>query len=1188
MTQAAPSHRLACDGVRTHLRSAFGVIAAFSCALYATQTWSNIVQRADAVTGLQLGKVTERRISGGQAHIYQVTVPEGQYARVAIEHRGIELVVRLLGADGAVQIETECHGRDGRNVLEFTTGTLVALQIQVESRYPKAAAGEYRIEIGELRAATDRDRLLDEARRQDTGSARLYRSSAYDNARPVAQRALEIRERALGSDDPEVAASLNLLGLISAARGDFDSAEAFYRRALAIHDKGPGRDPVALAEVLDNLARSYTAKANYAEAERLATQALSMREAALGADHFLVAASLGTLDDLHATKGDARTAEVFSNRALEVAAKAYGPEDLTYADFMNRAGRVQTILGNYSLAEQLISRALEVRERIAGKDSLEASDSVYGAAYLYLQKGDSNIKSEQMFLRALAIKEKIAPGQLQVSGILNNLGLIAYRRSDLGAAETYFRRSMAIAERTVGPSHPRVAETLNDLGLVYWQRRDYASATEFFSRTLELCEKIYGFDSPRVAAALGNLGIMAKEMGDHEHAAGYFTRELAIEERSYGTRHPTVGHTVENLGILYRDEGDYARAEPMFLRALEITEPALGVEHPTVARHLRNLAHLYSAKGDFPNALKCLRRLAAIEEKNLPLNLAVGSERQKLAYFGPFGEMLEKIISFQVRQDAGDGDARDLAATTLLQRKGRVLDAMADSLGALRRRSNTEDLGVLGRLDAATSQLASLVLNGPRQISPAEHQRQITALTEQRDALENDVNRRSAGYFEPGDAVTLAAIKNAIPADAALVEFDIYRPYDPKTAVESTNSFGEPRYVAYVIRNRGDVRWNDLGSARDIDVAVDAWRQSLRDPTRIDAMQLARALDEKVMLPVRALTEGAAHLIVSADGQLNLVPFEALVDEQGRYLVQQYAISYLTTGRDLLRLQVARASKSDPVIMADPFFGEPSPAQMTRTARLQTSRTVQPTPGSGPPNAARRSITSADDLSSIYFAPLAGTGQEARTIQSLFPHARVLTGPGASKAALKQVDAPSILHIATHGFFLQEGGRKATEAPNAAGNLTRAVDAHVAIQNPLLRSGLALSGANLSKDAADDGILTALEAANLSLWGTKLVTLSACDTGVGEVRNGEGVYGLRRAFFLAGAETLVMSLWPVSDAVTREMMTAYYRGLKMGSGRGEALRQAQLAMLTRKNRQHPFYWASFIQAGEWANLDGQR
>jgi CHAT domain-containing protein len=206
----------------------------------------------------------------------------------------------------------------------------------------------------------------------------------------------------------------------------------------------------------------------------------------------------------------------------------------------------------------------------------------------------------------------------------------------------------------------------------------------------------------------------------------------------------------------------------------------------------------------------------------------------------------------------------------------------------------------------------------------------------------------------------------------------------------------------------------------------------------------------------------------------------------------------------------------------------------------------------------------------------------------LFPDAHVLTGPRATKAALKQLDAPSILHIATHGFFLQEVERHAARSPDEAANGTRAAGGTVAFQNPLLRSGLALSGANVDKGATDSGILTALEASNLNLWGTQLVTLSACDTGVGEVRSGEGVYGLRRAFFLAGAETLVMSLWPVSDYITREMMTDYYVGLKKGLGRGDALRQSQLVMLRRTNRRHPFYWASFIQAGEWANLDGQR
>jgi CHAT domain-containing protein len=353
----------------------------------------------------------------------------------------------------------------------------------------------------------------------------------------------------------------------------------------------------------------------------------------------------------------------------------------------------------------------------------------------------------------------------------------------------------------------------------------------------------------------------------------------------------------------------------------------------------------------------------------------------------------------------------------------------------------------------------------------------------------------------------------------------------------------------------------------------------LRDPRRRDTQQLARTLDQKIMQPLRPLLGDATHLLISPDGALSLIPFETLVDEQNRYLIERFSCTYLTSGRDLLRLPVARQSKSSPVVFANPQFGEP---ELLVTAKNRMPKLRGVTFDSRAKK--RQNETNGADLSNVYFAPLDGTHQEAQAIKSLFAEASVWTGMQATESLLKKVAAPRIIHIATHGFFLTD----TPQAANLSEEKTRAINASVKIENPLLRSGLALAGANLHKTSDDDGILTALEATGLNLWGTKLVTLSACDTGVGEVKNGEGVYGLRRAFVLAGTETLVMSLWPVSDYVTREMMTAYYKGLKQEQGRGEALRQVQLAMLKRKRREHPFYWASFIQAGEWANLDGKR
>jgi CHAT domain-containing protein len=523
-----------------------------------------------------------------------------------------------------------------------------------------------------------------------------------------------------------------------------------------------------------------------------------------------------------------------------------------------------------------------------------------------------------------------------------------------------------------------------------------------------------------------------------------------------------------------------------------------------------------------------------------------------------------------------DPNAAALAARVLLQRKGRVLDAMTDSLDALKQHSDPEDQALLDQLRAITAHIARLVLKGTEKISLSEYRKSLAELKEKKEELEAEVSRHSAEFRSASQPVTLETVQSTLPANTALLEFVSYRPFDPK-AVSNSNAYAGPRYAVYIIRKTGIPQGIDLGDAKQLQLKIENFRRALRDPLSTDLHPLSRDLDQTIMQPVRGLLRDAKQLLISPDGDLNLIPFEALVDEQGHYLVQRYSISYLTTGRDLLRMQVARASHGRPVIVANPSFGEPQGVEIAgaRPIKLQATSLRQQ----------RRSVTTASDLSSVYFAPLEGTAQEARSIKTLFPDANVLTGTNASKTALKQVNAPEILHIATHGFFLTGFADQGTRSQTTG---TRGIKARVKIENPLLRSGLALAGANLSKDAADNGILTALEASGLNLWGTKLVTLSACDTGVGEVKNGEGVYGLRRAFMLSGTETLVMSLWPVSDYVTREMMTTYYTGLKNGLGRGEALRQAELSMMKRKGREHPFYWASFIQAGEWGNLAGKR
>jgi len=308
-------------------------------------------------------------------------------------------------------------------------------------------------------------------------------------------------------------------------------------------------------------------------------------------------------------------------------------------------------------------------------------------------------------------------------------------------------------------------------------------------------------------------------------------------------------------------------------------------------------------------------------------------------------------------------------------------------------------------------------------------------------------------------------------------------------------------------------------------------------------------------------------VLLSPDGMLNLIPFAALVDDQNRYLVENYTITYLTSGRELLKLQKHGPSKSGPVVIANPKFGDPAKSAKDSAAGRSGLQVIS------------REFHQR-------FGPLDGTAEEAQGLKNLLPNATILTGDQATEKALKQMKAPSILHVATHGFFLpREQEQKATSG-NRAASVTLFDAVTEVTENPLLRSGIALAGANqLDATNGEDGILTALEASGLDLWGTRLVVLSACETGVGDVQNGEGVYGLRRALVLAGAESELMSLWKVNDDATRDLMIDFYRLLQSGSERADALRQVQLKMLKTGDQNHPYFWAAFILSGDWRKVD---
>lgn len=1120
-------------------------------------------QDEELVTAIAAGSSIQRRFARNEKHSYRLTLAGDVRVELRIEQQGAELSIVVLDPDGHLLLKTinQTSSHESR-IVTFITPVAGDYRLELRPAARDVTSGAYTMAVGVARPPLADERKLEEARVLMMRSAALVRQGQYDDALSPIARALDLRESILGLEHPLVADSLHALADVYDNKGRYKDAEPLNLRALTIREKALGADHQDVAESLGNLGVLFYQKGDYALAESYLRRALVTFEKALGPGHPSVAATVGSLGKMYVDRGEYDKAESAFQRALEIQERTLGPDDLVIGSTVSNLGTLNYYRGDYTTAESLYRRAVPIWEKEFGPEHPNVGKTLHNLAAIFDRIGDYP-QAEPLYQRAVAIWEKaLGPDHPMVAAALNNLADLYGKKGDHAKAEPLFWRALAIREKALGPNHPDVAWTLSHLGQALAKHGDYAQAAALHQRALAIQEQTLGPNHTDVADSLRKLaGLFAGER-KYAEAEPLYRRAAAILEKALGPNHPDVAQALNNLADLHRKRADYAHAEPLYRRALEIGERSVGAAHPDVAVSLGGLAALFRATGDVQQSLTFLTRYVDLSERNLARNLPLGSERQKVSYLQLFSRDTDNALSLHLLAAPPSAAALHLAFSTLLRRKGRGLDAMTNNVAALRSRADPGDQALFGQLSDARSQLATLTLRGPEK-DPAAFQPQLTRLEERVDALEAEISLRSAQFRSQSRPITLEAIQSAIPGGTTLVEFALYRPGEANS--ETGN---HARYAAYVLAPEGPPRWVDLGEASPIDEAIEAWRTSLRDPARKDVMRLGRAVDGKVMQPVRALLGPARHLLISPDGALNLVPFAALIDEHGKYLIEAYTITYLTSGRDLLRLQVARASRSAPVIVADPALGEPaliaSSAAAGRTQGVQT-------------NGSRL------DYSQVFFGPLPGASAEAQALKQLLPEASLLTRDQATKRALQQVRGPSILHIATHGFFLQDDER-ITHADGVSED-TRLGKWVAHVENPLLRSGLALAGANAGASGATDGVLTAMEATDLDLWGTQLVVLSACDTGVGEIRNGEGVYGLRRALVLAGSESQMMTLWPVSDRGTRDLIVGYYVALLRGAGRGEALRVIQIKMLHAASHSHPYYWASFILSGQWAHLD---
>ena len=946
----------------------------------------------------------------------------------------------------------------------------------------------------------------------------------------AAKKLYELTAKGYG-DDAEVTLrrAQSLAGLMQQT-GDYAGAVALYKEVLAITEKQKGPDSREALYALMPLIGPYWAQ--------------------------------NRLDEL----------EPIYLRILALTKKLDGETSVMYASQLTTYGTLLFQHNEYSAALRIYEQAYKIQEALApSKDDISVASHLQILASIYWQTNQRD-KAIKIYDRILAIADKAGKDNVQLVGGIYWGVAAQYHyggRDDLAKPLTdkviaMYLKEIAKLEKTK-PDDPMLPSLIGQVGYQYRTQGDIKKADEWLTKSVALDEK-------RGSPFSGWLAMLA----DVKRGEGKPKEALALLEKAQAQLAKIAPQSANaydtQIADLLRDTKDYARAEKLMLGYIAGIEKTYGKRHPIYGMAQLSLAYTYMASGKLAEAERLLTDSLEIAERELQLVLKTGTESDHAVYFGRNNYQLDTAVNFQLNYAPKSPSAARLGLTTLLRRKGRVLDAAAANLATIRKTLTPEDKKLLDNLASARATLSKLTVAGPSATGGDDYAKEVARLEAEIVKLELAVGKKSAAYRASSQAIDLPSVQKLIPKDVKLVEIVNFQPGDISAPYQLNPVLKPRRYAAYVLGAKGDPTLIDLGEAQAIDTAIEKFRKAVADPANKKVTDLGKDLYKLTMAKLVPALGGSTQILLAPDGALNVVPFSALVDDTGEFLIKGYTFTYLTSGRDLLRLTIKTKAQGGGVVFADPSFDATGPAPAP-----------QPDAPAADGTRGRRSA----DLSSLMWPPLPGTGQEADAVMKNLTGAKVYRGADATEAAVKQVHGPKILHLATHGFFLPD--EAPPEPKDAARNaaLPAAPGAPVptqASENPLLRSGLAFAGANKLASGDEDGILTAMEASGLDLQGTKLVVLSACETGVGKVTNGDGVYGLRRALVIAGAESLVMSLWQVDDAATKDLMSGYYARLKAGKGRSSALRDVQLELAAKKEYAHPYYWASFLPAGDSAPL----
>lgn len=900
---------------------------------------------------------------------------------------------------------------------------------------------------------------------------------------------------------------------------------------------------------LNNLAYLYVQDGNYGKAGAIAEELLANDRVLFPPTAQEYITSVLDVADIYVQLDRIKEAQALLISTLKQQPK----KTISRGVLLNKIGDLYSYTGEYTRALRSLTEALDVHGELAGEESPEYINTAINLGILFMNQGKYP-EAEEIFEVALT---KVAPSEMAYASLLNNQALVLQSLGQLEKAEQTLSEIKKRDSLELGPAHPDYAITLSNLGLVYADQAKFQQAETVLTNALAIQKQNGEASTISFARKLNNLAKVHQMKGSPSQAVPLLQDALSIFRKNLGKESPEYATAALNLGVALWKSGSGEAGYKYLKLSASIRAKRLGKKHPGYAECLLKIAEYQWEKRLAKEAKSSFGEVFDNYYFQIDETFPVLTEEEKSKfYYTNIRPAFDKFNSFAFEYRNENPALINDVYNYLINTKASIMYATEKVKSSILASGDKTLIEQFEQWQSAREQIAKLY-------SQNQEHHFMDSLLNSADAMEKELARRSASFSRQlvRQKINFDDIRKALRPGEAAVEVLRFKKYNPKNTGASHEE--EINYAFLVVTGDANapVQLIAMKMGREMETKfLKYYRNNIRFnmPDAASYQHYFQPLGEFLK------KQNITRVFLSPDGVYNQINLNGIENpETKQFLLNEFDIRLVTNTRELVEATTGRDDHQSSTLIGYPKFNLDE-SEISISEHASTTRGISTRAWRG---GLLRYMRGEEGI-----AVLPGTEKEIETIAELFGEGTsVYMEHQASERVAKNVNNPRVLHIATHGYFLQD------ETELKAGSAKY-------FANPLLNAALILAGAEnflrtgepINEDG-DDGILTAFEAMNLKLDNTHLVVLSACETALGDVKNGEGVYGLQRALKLAGAKSIVMSLWNVDDDATQQLMTAFYEEMSRSGDQHEAFRIAQLKV--KENFPSPFYWAAFVMVG---------